>query len=188
MELPDYKMPAPANVGLGLWIRAGAFLRRAGTVILALMILVWFLSSFPTPPEGATGPAIDFSIAGRIGHFLAPVFEPIGFNWQIVVALIPGMAAREVAVGVLAIVYALSATGEEVGQALQPILSAAWTLPTALSFLVWYVFAPQCLSTLAVVRRETNSRFWPAVMFGYQFALAYAAAFATFHIAGALLK
>ena len=188
MELPDYKMPAPANVGLGLWIRAGAFLRRAGTVILALMILIWFLSTFPAPPEGATGPAIDWSIAGRIGHFLAPLFAPIGFNWQIVVALIPGMAAREVAVGALATVYALSATGDEVGQALQPILSAEWSLPTALSFLVWYVFAPQCLSTLAVVRRETNSRLWPAVMFAYMFALAYAASFATFHIAGALLK
>lgn len=188
MELPDYKMPSPTNVGIGLWIRAGAFLRRAGTVILALMILVWFLSSFPAPPDGAPGPAIDWSIAGRIGHFLAPVFEPIGFNWQIVVALIPGMAAREVAVGVLATVYALSATGEEVHQALQPVLSAAWSLPTALSFLVWYVFAPQCLSTLAVVRRETNSRFWPAAMFVYMFALAYAASFATYHIAGVLLR
>ena len=188
MELPDYKMPAPANVALGLWIRAGAFLRKAGTVILALMILIWFLSTFPAPPEGATGPAIDWSIAGRIGHFLAPIFEPIGFNWQIVVALIPGMAAREVAVGVLGTVYALSATGDEVGQALQPVLAAAWSLPTALSFLVWYVFAPQCVSTLAVVRRETNSRFWPAMMFTYQFVLAYVAAFATFHIAGALLR
>ena len=187
MELPDYKWPVPYNVAIGLWIRAGAFLRRAGTIILALMILIWFLSSFPVPPEGAEGPAIDWSIAGRIGHFLAPLFEPIGFNWQIVVALIPGMAAREVAVGVLGTVYALSATGDEVGEALKPILSAQWSLPTALSFLAWYVFAPQCASTLAVVKRETGSWTWPVVMFAYMFALAYAASFATYRIAGALL-
>ncbi|MFZ2502063.1 MAG: ferrous iron transporter B, partial [Nocardioides sp.] len=187
MELPDYKWPAPANVALGLWIRAGAFLRRAGTIILALMILIWFLSTFPAPPSGATGPAIDFSIAGRVGHFLAPLFAPIGFNWQIVVALIPGMAAREVAVGALATVYALSATGDEVGRALQPILAAEWSLPTALALLAWYVFAPQCVSTLAVVRRETNSWKWPAVMFAYMLVLAYAAAYVTFHLAGALL-
>jgi ferrous iron transport protein B len=185
MELPDYKWPVPYNVAIGLWIRAGAFLRRAGTIILALMILIWFLASWPTPPEGFEGLAIDWSIAGRIGHFLAPIFEPIGFNWQIVVALIPGMAAREVAVGVLGTVYALSATGEEAREALKPILEAQWSLPTALSFLAWYVFAPQCASTLAVVKRETGSWTWPAVMFAYMFALAYAASFATYRIAGA---
>lgn len=187
MELPDYKWPVPYNVGLGLWIRAGVFLRRAGTIILSIMIILWFLSSFPGAPDGATGPAIDYSIAGRIGHFLAPLFAPIGFNWQIVVALIPGMAAREVAVGALGTVYALSATGDEVGEALKPILSAEWSLPTALSLLVWYIFAPQCASTLAVVRRETNSWRWPLVMFAYMIALAYAASYATYHIAGAYL-
>ena len=171
-----------------MWIRAGAFLRRAGTIILSLMILIWFLSSWPAPPDGFEGPAIDWSVAGRIGHFLAPIFEPIGFNWQIVVALIPGMAAREVAVGVLGTVYALSAAGKEAaGEALQPILAAQWSLPTALSFLVWYVFAPQCASTLAVVKRETNSWVWPAIMFAYMFALAYAASFVTYRVAGALL-
>ncbi|TBW36302.1 ferrous iron transporter B [Siculibacillus lacustris] len=183
MELPDYKWPRPWNVALGLWQRAEVFLRRAGTIILALMVLIWFLSSWPAPPEGAVGPAIDWSIAGRVGHWLTPLFAPIGFNWQIVVALIPGMAAREVAVGALATVYALSATGEEVGQALQPILAAEWSLPTALSLLAWFVFAPQCASTLAVVKRETNSWAWPAVMFGYMATLAYLAAFLTFHIA-----
>ena len=187
MELPDYKWPVPYNVAIGLWIRAGAFLRRAGTIILALMILIWFLASWPTPPEGFEGLAIDWSIAGRIGHFLAPIFEPIGFNWQIVVALIPGMAAREVAVGVLGTVYSLSASGEEAREALKPILEAQWSLPTALSFLAWYVFAPQCASTLAVVKRETGSWTWPTIMFAYMFALAYAASFATYRIAGALL-
>jgi len=188
MELPDYKWPVPKNVAIGLWIRAGAFLRRAGTIILAIMILIWFLSTFPAPPDGAEGPAIDWSFAGRIGHFLAPIFAPIGFTWQIVVALIPGMAAREVAVGALGTIYALSASGDEVGEALKPILAQQWPLSTALSFLVWYVFAPQCASTIAVIRRETNSWFWPAVHFGYMFVLAYAASFATHHVVEALTR
>ncbi len=188
MELPDYKWPVPRNVAIGLWIRAGAFLRRAGTIILAIMILIWFLSTFPGAPEGAEGPAIDWSIAGRVGHFLAPLFAPIGFNWQIVVALIPGMAAREVAVGVLGTIYALSAGGDAAAEALKPVLSANWSLATAMSFLVWYVFAPQCASTLAVVRRETNSSFWPVAMFVYMLALAYAASFVTFRVVGALTQ
>ncbi len=188
MELPDYKWPVPKNVAIGLWIRAGAFLRRAGTIILAIMILIWFLSTFPAPPEGATGPAIDWSFAGRLGHFLAPIFAPIGFTWQIVVALIPGMAAREVAVGALGTIYALSASGDEVGEALKPILAQQWPLATALSFLVWYVFAPQCASTMAVIRRETNSWVWPAVHFAYMFVLAYAASFATYRIVEALTR
>jgi ferrous iron transport protein B len=183
MELPSYKWPVPSNVLLGLWQRAAIFLRRAGTVILSLMILIWFLSSFPGAPEGATEPAINYSIAGILGHWLEPLLRPVGFNWQIAVALIPGMAAREVAVGALGTVYALSATGEETGQALQPILSASWSLPTALALLAWYVFAPQCASTLAVVRRETNSWRWPVIMFVYMLFLAYLAAFLTFHVA-----
>ena len=152
------------------------------------MILIWFLSTFPGAPEGAEGPAIDWSIAGRVGHFLAPLFAPIGFNWQIVVALIPGMAAREVAVGVLGTIYALSAGGDAAAEALKPVLSANWSLATAMSFLVWYVFAPQCASTLAVVRRETNSGFWPVAMFVYMLALAYAASFVTFRVVGALTQ
>ncbi len=188
MELPDYKWPVPRNVAIGLWLRAGAFLRRAGTIILAIMILIWFLSTFPAAPEGAAGPAIDWSFAGRIGHFLEPVFAPIGFSWQIVVALIPGIAAREVAVGALGTIYALSATGDQVGEALKPILSQQWSLATALSFLVWYVFAPQCASTIAVIRRETNSWKWPMVHFGYMFVLAYVASFATFHVVEGLTR
>jgi ferrous iron transport protein B len=188
MELPDYKWPQPRNVAIALWIRAGAFLRRAGTIILAIMILIWFLSTFPAPPEGAEGPAIDWSFAGRLGHFLAPIFAPIGFSWQIVVALIPGMAAREVAVGALGTLYALSATGEEVGEALKPILASHWSLATALSFLVWYVFAPQCASTIAVIRRETGSWKWAGVHFAYMFALAYAASFATYRIVEVLTR
>jgi ferrous iron transport protein B len=183
MELPGYKWPQPGNVLLGLWQRASIFLRRAGTVILALMIVIWFLSSFPGAPEGATEPAINYSIAGMLGHWLEPVLRPIGFNWQIAVALIPGMAAREVAVGALATVYSLSGTEETAGQALQPLLASSWPLPTALSLLAWFVFAPQCISTLAVVKRETNSWHWPAIMFVYMLVLAYLAAYVTFHVA-----
>ena len=187
MELPSYKWPNPANVLIGLRTRAMAFLKRAGTTILGLMIVIWFLSSFPGPPVGATDPAIDYSIAGRIGHFLAPVMAPIGFNWEITVALIPGLAAREVAVAALGTVYAVAGEGTGAEAALGHILAAQWSLPTALSLLAWYVFAPQCASTLATVRRETGSWLWPAIMFAYMMALAYAAAFATFRISTSLL-
>jgi ferrous iron transport protein B len=183
MELPSYKRPDLKNVFLNLWLRAKVFLTRAGTIILSMMVLVWFLSTFPAPPPGATGPAIDYSLAGMIGHFLEPVLLPIGFNWQIGVALVPGMAAREVAVGALGTVYAVS--GEDAGS-LGAVLAAHWSLATALSLLAWYVFAPQCVSTLAVVKRETNSWRWPAVMFAYMLILAYLASFLTYNLARSL--
>ncbi|KQV50947.1 ferrous iron transporter B [Massilia sp. Root335] len=187
LELPAYHWPHLHNLALGLWERARIFITRVGTVILTLMILVWFLSSFPGAPEGATHPPIYYSIAGILGRALAVVFEPIGFGWQICIALVPGMAAREVAVGALGTVYALSTTGDDVAGSLAPIIAASWTLPTALSLLAWYVFAPQCLSTLSVVRRETGSMRYALLMAGYMFALAYTASFLTFHIARAVL-
>jgi ferrous iron transport protein B len=187
LELPAYHWPHLHNLVLGLWERARIFITRVGTVILTLMILVWFLSSFPGAPEGATHPPIYYSIAGMLGRALAVVFEPIGFGWQICIALVPGMAAREVAVGALGTVYALSTTGDDVASSLTPIIAASWTLPTALSLLAWYVFAPQCLSTLSVVRRETGSVRYALLMAGYMFALAYTASFLTFHIARAVL-
>jgi ferrous iron transport protein B len=185
MELPTYRWPEPRNVLMNLWTRARIFMSRAGRIILPLMVLVWVLSTFPYPPEGATGPAIDYSIAGRIGQFLAPLMAPIGFNWQMTVALIPGMAAREVAVAVLGTVYAVGGEDGETG-ALSTLLKNQWSLASALSFLAWYVFAPQCLPTLGVVKRETNSWVWPTVMFVYMVALAYVAAFITYHVAVAL--
>jgi ferrous iron transport protein B len=187
LELPAYHWPHLHNLSLGLWERARIFITRVGTVILTLMILVWFLSSFPGAPEGATHPPIYYSIAGMLGRALSVVFEPIGFGWQICIALVPGMAAREVAVGALGTVYALSGGGEDVASSLTPIIAASWTLPTALSLLAWYVFAPQCLSTLSVVRRETGSVRYALLMAGYMFALAYTASFLTFHIARAVL-
>ncbi len=185
MELPTYRWPEPRNVLLNLWTRAKIFLNRAGRIILPLMVLVWVLATFPYPPEGATGPAIDYSIAGRLGKFLAPLMHPIGFNWQMTVALIPGMAAREVAVAVLGTVYAVGDV-ESSTDALSATLHSHWSLATALAFLAWYVFAPQCLPTLGVVKRETNSWIWPTVMFVYMVALAYLAAFVTYHVAVAL--
>jgi ferrous iron transport protein B len=188
LELPNYHWPNLRNLALGLWERIKIFVSRVGTIILALMILLWFLSSFPAPPEGALGPAIQYSLAGRIGQLLQIVFAPIGFNWQIAIALIPGLAAREVAVGALGTVYALSATGEQLATTLTPMISATWTLPTAFSLLAWYVFAPQCISTLSIVKRETNSWKPALAMASYMFVLAYLASFATYQISRILLS
>jgi ferrous iron transport protein B len=148
-------------------------------------VILWFLSTFPAPPPGFQGAAIEYSIAGRIGAFLANIFEPIGFNWQISIALVPGLAAREVAVGALGTVYSLSG-GDDVGSALEPVIAATWGLPTALSLLAWYVFAPQCIATLAAVKRETNSWRSPLIMAGYLFGLAYLASFITYRVALAM--
>jgi ferrous iron transport protein B len=147
------------------------------------MIVLWFLSTFPAPPPGAAGPAIRYSFAGMIGHALEYVVASLGFNWQIAVALVPGVAAREVAVGALGTVYSLSAVKGDVAGELAPMIAAGWPLATAFSLLAWYVFAPQCISTIAITRRETNSWRYPALMTAYLFALAYAAAFVTYRVA-----
>ncbi|QUD88764.1 ferrous iron transporter B [Phenylobacterium montanum] len=185
MELPAYKLPDPLNVARNVLQRGQIFLQRAGTIILSMMVLIWFLSSVPGPPPGATGPAIDYSLAGMIGHAMLPVLKPVGFSWQMAVALIPGMAAREVAVGALATVYAVGG-GENATGVLGSMLAHHWSMASALSFLAWYIFAPQCASTLGVVKRETNSWLWPTIMFAYMITLAYLAAFAVYHIALAL--
>jgi ferrous iron transport protein B len=186
LELPEYHWPHLNNLLIGLWERAKVFLRRVGGIILALMIILWFLSSYPLPPDGATGPAIQYSFAGMLGRALEHVFAPIGFNWQISLALVPGLAAREVAVGALGTVYSLSATNDDVAATLVPMISQTWGLATALSLLAWYVFAPQCLSTLIVVKRETNSWRYPLIMACYLFGLAYLASFVTYRTALAL--
>ncbi|EXI87489.1 MAG: Ferrous iron transport protein B [Candidatus Accumulibacter regalis] len=183
LELPSYRLPHGRNLLLGLLERAKIFLLRVGNIILALTVLLWFLSTFPGAPEGASGPAIQYSYAGMLGQALEVIFAPIGFNWQISIALVPGMAAREVAVGALGTVYALSATGDDVAGQLGPLLAASWSLPTAFSLLAWFVFAPQCLATLAAVKRETNSWRYPLLMAGYLFTLAYLASFVTYRVA-----
>jgi len=185
LELPDYKMPQLRSVAIGLYTRAMMFLKRAGTTIFSMMVLIWFLASFPRPPEGAEGPAIDYSLAAIIGKWLEPLTAPVGFNWQINVALIPGMAAREVAVASLGTVYAIEG-GKEAAEQIGQALANKWSLATALALLAWFVFAPQCASTLAVIKRETGSWKWMFVTFGYMLALAYVAALITYQVAVAL--
>jgi len=182
MELPSYHWPTLRHVALGLWQRAVIFLRRVGGVILVLTVALWFLASFPAPPAGATGAAIEYSVAGTLGRLLSHVLEPVGFNWQISIALVPGMAAREVVVSSLATVYALG-DGSPAAQLLQPVIAKGWSSATAYALLAWFVFAPQCLSTLAAVRRETNGWRVPALMAGYLFVLAYLAAWVTYRVA-----
>ena len=186
MELPAYRWPSLRSLAHGLYERAVIFIKRVGGIILAVTVLLWFLSTYPAPPEGATGAAITYSFAGQLGRLLEVLVAPIGFNWQIAIALVPGMAAREVAVGALGTVYALSATGDEVASQLAPLIAQNWSLATALSLLVWFVFAPQCISTIAAVRRETNSWRYPLLMVAYLFGLAYAASFVTYRITLAL--
>jgi ferrous iron transport protein B len=185
LELPDYKLPRLRSVAIGLYTRAMLFLKRAGTTIFSMMVLIWFLASFPRPPEGAAGPAIDYSFAAVIGKWLEPITAPVGFNWQINVALIPGMAAREVAVASLGTVYAIEG-GKEAAEQIGQALANKWSLATALALLVWYIFAPQCASTLAVIKRETGSWKWMFVTFAYMLTLAYIGAFITYQLAVAL--
>ena len=185
LELPDYKRPVLRNIALGLVQRGQIFLKRAGTTIFAMMVVIWFLCSVPPAPPDAAEPAINYSLAARIGRVMEPVLRPVGFNWQIDVALVPGMAAREVAVAALGTVYSIAGADENPGE-LGRVLTAHWSLATALALLAWYVFAPQCASTLSVVRRETNSWKWTAFLFCYMLALAYLAALATNQAAAAL--
>jgi ferrous iron transport protein B len=186
MELPTYRLPDAGNLLRNLMQRAGIFISRAGRIILPLMVLVWVLSTFPYAPVGATGPAIDYSFAGMIGHAIEPFLAPIGFNWQMSIALVPGMAAREVAVAALGTVYAVGDVEGAGGATLSAILASQWSLASGLAVLAWYVFAPQCLPTLGVVKRETNGWLWPTVMFAYMFALAYLAAFITYRVSLAM--
>ena len=184
LELPDYKMPRARSVAIGVYMRAKAFLQRAGTTIFAMMVLIWFLASFPQAPIGAEGPAINYSLAAIIGKAIAPLLAPIGFNWQIAVALIPGMAAREVAVAALGTVYAIEG-GKEAATQIGQVLATKWSLATALSLLAWYIFAPQCASTLAVIRRETGSSKWMLLTFTYMLVLAYLASLVVYNVTSA---
>jgi ferrous iron transport protein B len=187
LELPSYRLPHPRDLAIGLSERAGIFLKRVGGIILALTILLWFLLNFPAPPTGFQGAAIDYSFAGRIGHAMTFLFAPLGFNWQICIALVPGMAAREVAVSSLATIYALSAANDvDAANALSPVIAHGWSLATALSLLVWFIYAPQCVSTLATIRRETNSWKQAGIAAGYLFALAYLASTITYQVASRL--
>jgi len=184
MELPSYHLPTARNVSIGLWQRATIFVKRVGGVILISSVLLWFLASYPGAPEGAEESAIEYSFAGQMGKAMSVVFEPIGFNWQLSVALIPAMAAREVVVSALGTVYSLSADDEEeTEKALSEHIGGSWSLATALAMLAWFVFAPHCFATLAAVKRETGGWRMPIVMTVYLFGLAYLAAFVTYRVA-----
>ena len=184
LDMPTYKWPSLKSIVIGLWDRSKGFVQRAGTVILSLSILLWFLSSYPKAPVGAPEPAIHYSYAGKVGRVIEPVLEPLGFDWRIGVALVPSFAAREVMVSALATVYAVEGAEEEAqAKALGGVLASSWSLATALALLVWYILAPQCISTLAVIRRETNSWKWPMVTLVYLTALAYAGSWITYHAA-----
>ena len=188
MELPRYRIPNPSNILLGLWQRAILFLKRVGGTIFILTIVVWFLASFPEAPVGATMAPIEYSFAGMIGKAIAVVLAPIGFNWQISIALIPGLAAREVVISALGTVYAISSsTNVAVADSLAPIISQQWSLPTALSLLTWFVFAPQCLSTLATLKRESGGWKLPLISASYLFAMAYIASFIVYRLASYIL-
>lgn len=185
MEMPKYQWPHLRDLGLGLVQRAQIFLKRAGTYILFTTVVLWALLSFPKAAPGES--QVDHSIAGRIGHGIEYVVAPIGFNRDISLALLPAMAAREVAVAAIGTVYAIDDTeGDKGSEAMRAKLQTRWSLPTALAFLMWFVFAPQCISTIAVTRRETNGWKWPGFMVGYLFALAYVAAGITYWSAVAL--
>ena len=188
MELPTFRMPNFKHIMVSLWDRVKAFLKRAGTIIFALSVVLWALVSFPAPPAGAAGAAIDYSFAGTIGHFIEPLFAPLGFTWQMCIAMIPGIAAREVVVAALGTVYAVGAGSEDAVQnALIPIVHNNWGLPTAFAFLAWYIYAPMCMATLAVIKRETKSARQTFMIAAYLFALAYVFAFVVYQVTSRIL-
>ncbi|MBW6527963.1 ferrous iron transporter B [Sphingomonas sp. RHCKR7] len=182
MEMPKYQMPRLRDVGLGLWSRTEIFLKRAGTTIALTTVVLWALLSYPQAPAGQK--QVDYSIAGRIASGLEVIVRPIGFNHDIALALIPTMAAREIAVAAIGTAYAIDDVEDASGEkGLVDQLRGRWSLPTALAFLMWFVFAPQCISTIAVTRRETNGWRWPLFMIGYLFAAAYVMAGITYWLA-----
>ncbi|EET82062.1 ferrous iron transport protein B [Acinetobacter radioresistens SK82] len=184
-ELPTYRIPDIRNIALGLYDRATIFLKRVGGIIVALSILLWVLVTFPQPLDNASMPAINYSLAGQLGHLIHPIFAPIGFTWEICIALIPAMAAREVVIAALGVIYAMSGDEDTVTQSLLSQISGpdGWGLATGLSLLVWFIFAPHCLATLATIRRETGSWKQPIIMATYLFALAYIFSFITYQVA-----
>ncbi|OOH86494.1 ferrous iron transporter B [Pasteurellaceae bacterium 15-036681] len=189
MELPTYRMPNFKHICSSLLERVSAFLKRAGTVIFALSVILWVLVTYPEAPVDATAPAIDYSFAGMIGHIIQPIFAPLGFTWQMCIAMVPGLAAREVVVAALGTVYAVGGGSEEmIENALIPIVNLDWGLPTAFAFIAWYIYAPMCLATLAVIKRETKSTKQTMIITGYLLALAYIFAFIVYHIALGVMK
>jgi ferrous iron transport protein B len=180
LELPPYRLPNLRSVGLRLMDRAQAFLKRAGTVILAVSVLLWILASVPPGEHGA--PPIEQSLAGTLGRAIEPVIQPLGFNWKIGIGLITSLAAREVIVGTLGTIYGLE--GDKDAAGLQAALYRDLTTGGAAALLVFFAFAMQCMSTVAIVRRETGGWTWPIIQFTYMGTLAYICAFIANRIFG----
>lgn len=174
LEMPPYRMPTLQSVGLRLLDRAKAFLKRAGTVILGVSVVLWAMASVPMVDGKA--PEIGHSLAGTLGRTLEPLIEPLGFNWKIGIGLVTSLAAREVIVGTLGTIYGMEPDKDAAG--LQAALQKDLTFGGAVALLVFFAFAMQCMSTLAVVRRETGGWKWPAIQFTYMSVLAYVCAFA----------
>jgi ferrous iron transport protein B len=187
-ELPTYKMPTPGYVYKQLSQKTKAFLKKAGTLIMGISVVLWLLSSYPKPPENSTESAVTYSIAGKMGMALEPIFEPLGFDWRITTGLIPGFAAREVMVGALGTVFAVEDAEESGFDSLQSTIQETWSLASGLSLLVWYIFAPQCLATFAVAKKEMGGWKWPAFMFLFFLASAYFFSFITFQITSAIIS
>ena len=188
MELPTYRLPNVRHIAISLWDKVKAFLLRAGTVIFALSVLLWVLVTFPKAPENAAAPAIDYSLAGQLGHLIHPIFAPIGFDWQTCIAMIPGMAAREVVVAAMGTVYAVGGNEEAVSAGLTKLIHQQWGLPTAFAFLAWYIYAPMCMATIATIKRESHSGRYTAMIVGFLFLLAYVAAFITYRVTDMLVN
>jgi ferrous iron transport protein B len=178
LEMPSYRWPTLQSLGLRLWDRAKVFLYRAGTVILLVMLVLWVLEYLPL--KNGQPPSIDQSFAGSIGHVIEPVIHPLGFNWKIGIGLIASLAAREVIVGTLGEIYGMGSDTQ--GMDLQTALQHDLTLGGAVALLIFFAFAMQCISTIAVVRRETGGWKWPAIQFSYMSVLAYIGAFIAFHV------
>jgi ferrous iron transport protein B len=181
MELPPYRWPKPRHLLRTLQNKARIFISKAGKVILALSLVIWVLVSFPRNIDG-TSSAIDHSYAAMIGRTFTPVFEPLGFDWRINTALIPAFGAREVLVAALATVYAVDGDEESQASQLTTILASEYSLATLAALIVWFIFAPQCISTIAVIRRESGGWLAPVVMVSYTLVLAWVMAFLTYRI------
>jgi ferrous iron transport protein B len=188
MELPPYRLPGFKDVALHMLERAWIFLRRAGTVILGISIVLWFLSAYPKAPDGATPQQqLAQSFAGRAGHALEPAIKPLGFDWQIGIGLISSFAAREVFVSTMGVVFNAEASDEDTAPLRQALLAAKWpdgrplfTPLVCFTLMIFYVFAMQCISTIAIVRRETNSWRWPLFQLGYMTGFAWLLSFVVF--------
>jgi ferrous iron transport protein B len=184
LEMPPYRVPALRDVLLRMFDRAKVFLQRAGTVILALSVLIWTATTYPKAPEDSQkSEALAHSVAGRIGKAIEPAIQPLGFDWKIGIGLVSSLAAREVFVGTMAIVYNVENADDntellvtDMRKETHPNGDPVYTPLVCVGLMVFYVLAMQCISTLAIVRRETNSWSWPAFQFVYMTAFAYAGA------------